>query len=323
MKKRVIVWRITQNCNMNCLFCSYSNEVKRLRNDADYDEVSSLIDVLGKYKQQTNCEILVSWIGGEPFLFKEILPLSKKLMTLGIDVSTTTNGILLSSEKIRKNVIENFSEIVFSLDGFQKCNDRIRKMSGHFDLVVQNITRLNQERKAANSNLKIKINTILLRENIGQFKEFCKLLVKIGVDELTFNQLGGYDRPEFYDDNRLLTEQVDEFIKVLSDIKNDFYNDGLIIHGSKDYLDRIVYSTDNKKISVDECNPGEWFWFINESGFISPCSYTSYEYKASINGIKTFEDIDRLQQYFEHMRKTSRSRWCDDCHCTQLYKKFD
>ena len=35
MKDRVIVWRITQDCNMRCRFCSYSCEVARQRDDAD------------------------------------------------------------------------------------------------------------------------------------------------------------------------------------------------------------------------------------------------------------------------------------------------
>lgn len=56
-KKRVIVWRITQTCNMTCKFCSYSKEVKRQRNDADLEEVERVSDILSKYKQKTGEEL--------------------------------------------------------------------------------------------------------------------------------------------------------------------------------------------------------------------------------------------------------------------------
>lgn len=321
---RVIVWRITQNCNMNCLFCSYSMEVKRTRGNASPDDIRALIKVLGAYKKQNNCNMLISWIGGEPFLYKDIIPLSRELNKVyGIEVSATTNGIPLDSAKIKSEVVKFFSEIVFSVDGFAKCNDRVRKYEGHYAKTLETISEISRERAETGSRLLIKVNTILMRDNIQQFEEFCHSLVLAGVNEVTFNQLGGYDRPEFYQDNRLLIEQVKDFSSKLPNLKEKFLKLGLIIHGSDDYLQRITASTLNKKISVDECSPGSWFWFINENGLISPCSYTTYEYMLPIQSIKSIEDVDSVQNYFEELRTTKRSVWCDDCHCTQMHNKFD
>jgi radical SAM protein with 4Fe4S-binding SPASM domain len=162
-----------------------------------------------------------------------------------------------------------------------------------------------------------------MRENIEQFESFCDMLVEIGVDELTFNQLGGFDRPEFYGENRLLDYQVKKFLKDLPVLKEKFLKMGLKIHGGSDYLRRIVFSTEDKKIPIDECRPGSWFWFINENGFVSPCSYTSYEYKLHSDSIQSVEDIRKSEEHFSNLRKTNRSHWCDDCHCTQLYDKFE
>jgi MoaA/NifB/PqqE/SkfB family radical SAM enzyme len=322
--ERVIVWRVTQNCNMSCLFCSYSKDIKRQRDIANETDIAEFLKILGKYKEVKNQELLISWIGGEPFLWNKIIPFSEEIFfKYGIKISATTNGLIISTEKIKSGIIKNFSEIVFSLDGFDKCNDRIRQFDGHYEKVINNISDLNNEKKANNSKLIIKINTILLRENIDQFEKFCYKLAETGVNELTFNQLGGFDRPEFYQENRLLTEQVNRFLISLPELKEKFSKIGLKIHGSNNYLNRILSSTENKKIPMDECNPGKWFWFINENGFISPCSYTSYEYKLHINEIKSVEDIENAGEYFKNLRKTTRSRWCEDCHCTQLYDKFE
>lgn len=323
-KKRVIVWRITQTCNMKCKFCSYSKEVKRQRNDADLEEVERVSDILGQYRQKTKEGMLISFIGGEPLLWKPMFNLSKKLVKeYGIEISTTTNGILLEKEEVRKDIINYFSEIVISMDGFQECNDYVRQYQGHFKTVSESIVKLAKEKKEAGSKLIIKVNTILMRRNIGQFEEFCEYLAKLGVNEITFNQLGGYDRPEFYEDNRLEPMQVAQLIERLPMIRERLSKYNFVIHGSSSYLDRIQLTTEDRKNPIKECNPCSWFWFINENGYISPCSYTSYEYKYDIKKINTPEDIKQIEQYFKELRQCKRSKWCDDCYCTQVYDKFE
>ncbi len=322
MKNRVIVWRITQDCNMKCRFCSYSHEVNRQRDNADEAEISRLIKILIEYRKTSGDNILISWIGGEPFLWMNIIKYSKQLADNGIGVSTTTNGLLLLKDEIRKDICRYFDEIVFSIDGLAECNDDVRQFPGHFKIVSENIKAIDLLRKSTKSSLKLKVNTILMQRNIEGFENFCEYLLTLGVDELTFNQLGGYDRPEFFEANRLLTAQVEDFIAKLTNIKRKFAERGFIIHGSKRYTDRILMTTRNEKNPIDECDPAAWFWFINENGLISPCSYTSYEYKFNTKNIRATADIDQVETYFREQRVLNRSKWCDDCYCTQVYDKF-
>lgn len=320
---KVIVWRITQNCNMNCLFCSYSNQVERKRDTAKEEEVIDFINILGQYIKNNNKEILVSWIGGEPFLWEPIIRLSKKLKNdFGIKVSTTTNGLMLNSKEIQDCLLDFYDEIVISIDGFNECNDMARQYEGHFEKVTKNISILSERKKESGSNLKIKVNTILMRENIEYFEKFCLKLVELGVNELTFNQLGGFDRPEFYPNNRLEKKQVEVFFEKFLEIKKKFLKLGLVIHGGENYEKRIKATTENERIEISDCNPGSWFWFINENGYISPCSYTTYEYMYDIKCIKDNLDIGKIEEFFREKREKYPSKWCSDCHCTQVYNKF-
>ena len=168
--------------------------------------------------------------------------------------------------------------------------------------------------------MKIKVNTILMRRNFPRFEEFCEYLCGLGVDEVTFNQLGGFDRPEFYEDNRLTAEQAERLCDDLPRLREKFAGRGLVLHGSERYLERILKTARGEKISISDCKTGDWFWFINENGFISPCSYTSYEHKFDIRSIKSVSDIARVGEFFG---KCPRSSWCDDCYCTQVYDKFE
>ncbi|MGN1108916.1 MAG: radical SAM protein [Oscillospiraceae bacterium] len=321
-KERVIVWRVTQSCDLKCKFCSYSRDVERQRDDADSELIRSFSEVLGEYRKQTGDEVLVSWIGGEPFLRSDLLEHSERLHGLGIKVSATTNGVPLTEEKLRR-IDGCFSEIVFSLDSFKECDDEVRGFDGHFDMVCGRIRELDKIRRSSGSGLKIKVNTILMRRNIADFERFCELLQSLGVDEVTFNRLGGYDRPEFFGDNRLLFEQSRDFAEKLPSLKRRFAEKGLVIHGSEKYMERFMYAALDKPMPVEECDPGAWFWFVNENGYISPCSYTSYEYKFPLRDIKCAADFDRAEQYFREQRRCARSKWCDDCFCTQVYDKFE
>lgn len=324
MNKRVIVWRVTQTCNMRCRFCSYSTETQRLRSSADEAEIWRLCGVLADYVRKTGDEMLVSWIGGEPFLWENIIPFSERLYESGIQVSATTNGLPLGRADLRGGVVKAFSELVFSLDGFKECDDDVRQCAGHFEAVSENIRALCEMRRAnPDSPLKIKVNTILMRQNAGSFEEFCEYLSGLGVDEVTFNRLGGFDRPEFYGENSLTVQQAEALCEKLPSIRRRFAEKGMTVHGSGKYLDRILSATRNEKNPVDECYPGAWFWFINENGFISPCSYTSYEYKFDTKEIKSAEDFSRAEDFFRICRGESRSKWCGDCYCTQVYDKFE
>ncbi len=307
---------------MRCRFCSYSCDVERQRDDADVEEIRQFIEVLGRYKNRSEEKVLVSWIGGEPFLRKDIMDYSKRLHSLGIDVSATTNGLLLN-EKLLSEVADTFTELVFSIDSFEECDDDVRQCKGHFQTVCDKIRMLDRIRKEKGSSIRIKVNTILMRRNIADFERFCEFLRGIGVDEITFNRLGGYDRPEFFEDNRLLYSQSEEFARNFPELKKKFLEKGIVIHGSKKYMERFMSAALDQANPIEECDPASWFWFINENGYISPCSYTTYEYKYAIRDVKETEDFGKVEEYFREQRRCCRSKWCDDCFCTQVYDKFE
>ena len=322
-ERRVIVWRVTQDCNLNCQFCSYSQSLNRIRQNADPARVERFGGLLGAYSQLSGRKNLVSWIGGEPLLWPPQLDIARRFVReFGLDVSTTTNGMSLRSRKVAKRIVDDFSEIVISIDGLGDVNDWARQKPGLFEELRRNVGTLADLKAARGKALTLKVNTILMRNNIEHFEAFCELLLGWGVEELTFNQLGGYDRPEFFSDNRLLPSQVSRFIDALPGWKRRFEERGLTIHGSDAYLHRFQCSSLDQEIPVDDCAPGAWFWFVNENGLISPCSYTSYEYAVDIDSIRSPDDIDGVEALFRGMRSEKHSRFCGDCHCTQLFDKF-
>ena len=302
--RRVIVWRITQNCNLRCRFCSYSRDVDRLRGTADSARVKRFGEILGNYTRLANQKALISWIGGEPLLWPALPDMSRSFVRdFGLEISATTNGTPLSSASLRERIVEDFSELVVSVDGIGDATDGPRQKPGLFKKLKQNVAELAELKQARNKRLVLKANTILMRHNVEHFERFCETLLDWGIEELTFNQLGGYDRPEFFPANRLLPAQIQDFMRMLPDWKKVFGSKGLRIHGNGTYLHRLMCSSQNRKIPVEDCSPGAWFWFINENGLISPCSYTSYEYAVDIDTLSSVEDMDGVESRFRRMRR--------------------
>ncbi|MCP5103111.1 MAG: hypothetical protein GY950_07025 [bacterium] len=86
----------------------------------------------------------------------------------------STNGLLLSEDHI-KNVIKTGVEVLkFSIEGCTPEVYRSIRVGGDFDRVFQNVVRMKEMRDRSGSPLRIRISTILMKENedIVEFVKF-------------------------------------------------------------------------------------------------------------------------------------------------------
>jgi MoaA/NifB/PqqE/SkfB family radical SAM enzyme len=316
----VVVWRVYEPCNLACRFCGYSRELVRPRFIANVDEVIAFGEVLTSHAQLNGRSVLVSWLGGEPLLWPALPKVSRLVRRLGLRLGITTNGLPLASPAVRDCLVSNYEQVTVSVDGLAPFHDAVRGSPGLFDSIRENVRRLRA--KLASSTV-LRVNTILMRENVSAFGAFCEEMADWGFDELTFNQLGGGDRPEFFPANRLLPGQVERFIAELPGLRQRMTDRGLHIRGSSRYLNRLRATSLDERIPIDDCGPGERFLFIDEQSRVSPCSFTCGEYGVPLNELDTPEKLAALPGRFAAMRDERRAKACDDCHSTQVFEKFD
>ena len=323
MPPLVILWRVFEPCNLACDFCGYSKELQRERGVADVRQVLKFGEVLSAYRRIHPRPILVSWLGGEPLLWPELPGLSRRFHgDLGLQLSLTTNGTLLAERTIRQLLLSEYAEATVSVDGIGGFHDRCRKAPGLYNQLRENLTSLAAEVAAAGSPLVLKVNTILMRGNIADFERLCREVAAWGVRELTFNQLGGQDRPEFYPANRLLPEQVERFAQELPGIRERLACRGLEIHGSRQYLARLAATAGGEPLPVEDCAPGSSFLFIDEHGSVGPCSFTARDYGVRIEDLTMPDNLAQLPHVFSERRRLHVLPPCTDCHSTQLFGKF-
>ena len=320
----VVVWRVYEPCNLGCQFCGYSREIPRKRQIVDPDRILKFGKVLSEFQQRTARQVLVSWLGGEPLLWKELPALSRIYhRDFGIHLGVTTNGTVLDREHVRRSLIDHYSLVTISIDGFANFHDIQRREIGLFDKLKRNVGLLVDEISACHSMLRLRVNTILMRKNIHDFEAFCMEMAGWGIRELTFNQLGGIDRPEFYPDNHLLPEQAAWLAREMPSIQRNALAAGLRVFGTQQYLERVFATSQNVAIPILDCNPGKHFLFINEESQVSPCNFTTESYGIPLSQIEDVDSLISIAERFQYKQIYERAAPCNNCMSTQVFEKFN
>jgi sulfatase maturation enzyme AslB (radical SAM superfamily) len=317
----VVVVRVNTECALRCSFCGYSRDLGRSALAIDANKLEKFGRILQEFQAARNQRILVSWLGGEPFQWSKWRETSLTFRELGLALGITTNGLALCSEQVRDDAFNLFDQITISIDGLAESHDQMRQFPGMFDRLRGVVEHLQKSQPPKRPLLRV--NTILTRRNVGQFGMFSETMAAWGFDELTMNQLGGNDRPEYFPDNRLTADQVSSLINDLDSIQKSCKAKGMIVRSSPLYLQRIYASAKDIAIPILDCSPGDRFLFIDESGQISPCSFTSQRLGISIDEIDTAEKLADLGWMFRKRRCGKMLECCGDCHATHVFEKFD
>ena len=108
MKKyRKIYIEITNNCNLNCSFCSKVNRKKKYMSLEEYEKI------LNKIKDYTSYIYL--HVKGEPLLHPKVIEMIKLAEKYKLKVNLTTNGVLFDKYAKELGQCNNLNKINFSL----------------------------------------------------------------------------------------------------------------------------------------------------------------------------------------------------------------
>jgi MoaA/NifB/PqqE/SkfB family radical SAM enzyme len=319
----IVLWRITTHCNLACGFCAYDRRLPIARHEADLSHVARFGHILGNYQQLTNERVLLSWLGGEPLLWQPVFALSKTLRAVHqIDISATTNGSTLHLPQVVAAIVASFSELTVSVDGLAAFHDQSRGSAGAWLRLRAALENLVHARDDAATPLKLRANIVLMRDNLAQFAALCRELADWQIDEITFNQLGGRDRPEFFPAHRLRPQDVQALQSMLPALRAELLQRGVRLCGSDAYLTRLEATAAERELAIADCAPGERFLFIDEASRVSPCSFTGDTYGVSLDSILDAKDLLALPSRFRAARDAERATVCGDCPSNHVFAKF-
>lgn len=135
----------TYQCNLRCWYCVQSHQDLWLS-----DEVTARIKnhIRIKLEDPTIKSFVLSWFGGEPLMaynkLVEITRFAKNITTKYnkvFSVMITTNGTLLTPERIEELHELGVSKYQITIDGKQELHDKVKHLSGKssYDITLNNI----------------------------------------------------------------------------------------------------------------------------------------------------------------------------------------
>lgn len=280
-----IIFEITENCNLNCKYCSfgkyYHNDSNRKRKNLNLKYAYNVLDYFFSLHKEVPYTLLISFYGGEPLLkidiIKKIVNYAKtKWPKQSFRFNMTTNGVLIKKH-IDYLVNENFY-LLISIDGNKRNNEfRIFKNNKEsYSIVHSNIKYiLDKYPKYYESN--VNLNSVLHSKNYKVQKT------------ISFLEESLHKTPEA---KALKTSNVIE--KYQAEFNNTFTSkfkpsatsnnevNKLINNYYDDFFDFYFRSNTKKKENIyfpnETCLPFQLKTYVNPKGYLFPCEKVPFQY---------------------------------------------
>ena len=258
VKKFVLQWHLSENCNLKCLHC-YQENHKPIQ--LEFDKLVIIYkqfkDLLNKKKMKGHINIT----GGEPlcnpYLFK-LLDLIKEDSDL-ITFSILTNGTLINEKIAKKIKSYNPLYVQVSLEGGKKTNDYIRG-KGTYKKIAEGIVNLRKE------NIFTSISFTATSLNYKEFPKVVRYARKYGVNNVwsdRFIPLGDSDKSL-----ALNYEQTREYLEIMNKERNKLKK----VKNSNTTIS--MYRALQFQMTNDfayGCTAGDTLLTVMENGDLVPC----------------------------------------------------
>ncbi|MHC1572209.1 MAG: 12,18-didecarboxysiroheme deacetylase [Methanosarcinales archaeon] len=177
-KKPVVVWNMTQRCNLRCLHCYSRSENIEYGNELRTEEGIELIDDLARFGVP-----VILFSGGEPLMRRDFPLLASHAREMGMRVVLSTNGTLIDREMARVLREIDLSYVGVSLDGMRETNDRFRGVKGAFDAALRGIRNCQME------GIKVGLRFTINKKNVSDVPLIFDLLKEENIPRVCFYHL--------------------------------------------------------------------------------------------------------------------------------------
>jgi Fe-coproporphyrin III synthase len=177
-KKPVVVWNITQACNLSCMHC-YAHAVKTPhKKELPREKAMAVVDDLAGFGSP-----VILFSGGEPLMRPDLPDLAAYAVDKGMRAVISTNGTLITTKKAKDLKKIGLSYVGVSLDGMEEVNDRFRGTNGAFNDALRGI------RNCQDVGLKVGLRFTINRLNYKEIDSIFDLLDKMDIPRVCFYHL--------------------------------------------------------------------------------------------------------------------------------------
>lgn len=246
-KNLTITLLVTEQCNFRCLYCYESFE----RGKMTESTINGIIAYL-KRNLPFYSGLVINWFGGEPLLAADvveklsiqIIQLCKKLHK-PYSATMTTNGYLLSSDRMEKLLKLRILQYQVTLDGSKELHNKYRPLvNGEptFDSILENLLSIHNEIRSSCLSILLRIN--VTKESFLSLRQFIDYLYsKFGSDQrfkLLLCPVGDLGGERVHKISSEVLEDSATFYSVLSSYK--CYSDFILNLQDKMFREGVCYA---------------------------------------------------------------------------------
>ncbi len=164
-KRPVVVWNVTQRCNLKCIHCYAHAKNTFFDNELTTEQGKRLIDDLADFGSP-----VMLFSGGEPLVRKDLPQLAAYAVEKGMRAVISTNGTLITPETARNLKEIGLSYVGISLDGMEEINDRFRGVNGAFHSALEGI------KNSQAAGIKVGLRFTINKFNVNEIPKIFQLI---------------------------------------------------------------------------------------------------------------------------------------------------
>ncbi len=215
-KRPVVVWNMTRRCNLKCIHCYSSSRNIPYRDELTTEEGKALIADLASFGSP-----VILFSGGEPLIRKDLPELAQFAVDRGMRAVISTNGTLLTPERIRTFRAIGLSYIGVSLDGLKETHDFFRGVPGTFERTIRGI------RDSRDAGIKVGVRFTVNRHNVKDVPAIFDLLEAEDIPRCCFYHLVYSGRGSALVEEDLSHEETRWLLDLIMDRTRDLFAKGL------------------------------------------------------------------------------------------------
>ena len=168
----IIVWNITDLCNLSCRHCYQDAAAKRVRGEMTREEKLAAVDEMARMTLP-----MLAIAGGEPLACPDLFPVIERARMHDIHVTVASNGTLVTEDMARRLKQAGVQYLEISVDSRDAGeHDRFRGQRGSWERAVAGI------RNGVKAGLDLGLATCLTSQSVHQVDDLIRLAEDLGCE---------------------------------------------------------------------------------------------------------------------------------------------